>query len=180
MQLTIIQEADLLDRYTPMAKRLIADYCSACELDIASIGDDLLQEAYIEMLIHIRAVEREEEIPLVKLKIVGAIYTALRRMYVVYIPKHAYKKQRNMFRREPYEELILGVAPNMEDDLLFAMTFSTFLDDLNPQERFVIEKKMERCPHRDLVSFFGIQNEMAVSRILHRLRGELRVMLTDE
>lgn len=175
MQLTVREEGDLLLRYAPMAKKLIRDYCAACGMDVRTLGDDLLQEAYIVLLLQIRKVDCEKDIPFAKLNMLGAIYAALRRMETVRLPKHACKKIRNAYRYDPYEELC-DTELVAEDDMLLTVAFSAFVAGLTEQERFVLSKKLEGCTNRELVRF-GFPNEMAVSRILGRLKGELRALL---
>lgn len=178
MRLTSFEEAALLERYTPMAKHMIREYCEACSLDVLNFGDDLLQEAYVALLIHIRRIESEDEIPLAKLSMKGAICASVRRMADVYYPKHAAKKQRNLFRFVSYEDSDLLAGGISEDEQLFDISFRAFLDGLDVRDRFVLEKKLEGCSHRELVSQFEINNEMMVSRILGKLREGLRDILT--
>ena len=126
MKLSTEEENALLVRYNALLRREVRLFQKNHP---SADTEDLLQEARLAFLRHIRRIDSEKDIFLCKRQIFHALYTHARIMALVYIPHHAFKSEVGSFKRGYVD--FDNLPDHSGDDMLLAIAFEEYLDSLS-------------------------------------------------
>lgn len=104
-------EAEYMEKYEPYIIRTVKSYSHCNGWD--SSFDDMLQEARLAFLLHLRKVPDEAYIFPCRLNLFDALYNHTANAYGVSIPKHKFKQQRGNFSFASMDD---GTVPEIGDN----------------------------------------------------------------
>ena len=132
--------------------------------------EDLLQEARLEFLLHLRKIPDESTIMLCKLKIRGALWSYWRSMAQVYIPKYCYKQEINKLECISTDDLDVSLPIMPQDEALDEMEVAEFITSLSPKERTTVYMKLNGATNREIIPVIEMKGEPQMSRFMKQLR----------
>ena len=115
--------------------------------------DDLMQEARLAFLIHLRKIESIDEILWCGKDILAAIWGYWRSMAVVHT----------------YPEHCISDA-----EVIFATEYRDFLSTLTPSEQIIVQMKLDGCTGREIMPVLHLSSESQMSRLLQGVRKKTR------
>ena len=166
MQLTQAQEMMLLRKYKPYLVSLARDYCNHVSLPFSDCLDDLIQEARIAFLRHIRRIESEDDIYLCKIHVLSAMSKYKESMHVVRIAHNAYAEHKDKSTRVSVDERDRAVT---SEETEVRLHFEEFLGTLNQEERDLLTLKEQGYRNREICAQVKM-SDSKVSRLLKALR----------
>lgn len=134
--------------------------------------EDLLQEARLEFLLHLRKIPDESTIMLCKLKIRGALWTYWRSMAQVYIPKYCYKQEISKLECIPTDELDVALQFLPQEAVLDEIEVEEFIASLTPREQTAIDMKLRGATNREILPVIAIKSEPQMSRFMKQIRDK--------
>lgn len=127
MKLTTEQEAALLMKYEGFIRNVVGDICSRSARSNQNEFEDLMQEARLAFLLHLRKIDNNAEAHNCGKDILSALWSYWRRMAVVHIPKNAYKSEIANVHRISWEESFDEVMCTSDTDTEFPALLHDFL-----------------------------------------------------
>lgn len=172
MHQTKAQETDLLNRYEPYLRRLVLEFHHMGGSQGVDNTEDLLQEARIAFVQHLRRISNESEIPVCRIRILNALHGYCRAMAPVKIPRYCFSKElRKIGRAEPDEiDSTCFVEPEC---VTFPAELSDFADTLTEDERVTLLMKMDGHTSREIIPFVRAKGEPQMSRLLSSVRKKV-------
>jgi len=136
--------------------------------------EDLMQEARLAFLIHIRKMESFDDVCRCGRDILAALWDYWHSMAVVHIPRNCYKAViagvcRIEIDQDGGQEHFVS-----EKDAFFPCEYHDFLSSLTPQEQRFVEMKLNGCTGREIMPVLKLTNESQASRMLKSVRQKAR------
>lgn len=175
MKLTREQEEALLIKYDPMLRRLVRDFNRKSGSQGIDHTDDLLQEARLAFLKHIRRIDDLSQLLLCQYRIWGAMYDYCRAIAPVKIPKYCFSTE---IRKIHCVDGDIGdmermLPPVTDEHILFEAEKSAFLDSLSEAERTAFHMKENGCTNRDIIPAIQARGEPQMTRFMQRIRKKV-------
>lgn len=163
----------MLLQYEPYLRKIVYELRSRGGLPGVDDLEDLMQEARVEFLVHLRKIPDQTDILKCRYNIIGALCTYWRSMAQIRIPKNVYHKvirevQCVSLDGECRENLEGGENPSEEAEVL------DFLSSLTPEERVIIRMKLAGYKSREIMPVLHVSREPQMSRMLGRVRNKAR------
>ena len=136
--------------------------------------DDLMQEARLAFLIHLREIESLDEILWCGRDILAAIWGYWRSMAIVYAPKNRYKAVISGVYRISIEQEGISEPCASDTETSFAAEYHDFLSTLTPSEQIVVQMKLDGCTGREIMPVLHLSSESQMSRPLQGVRKKAR------
>ena len=136
--------------------------------------DDLMQEARLAFLIHLRKIESAGDIRRCGKDILAAIWGYWRSMAIVYAPKNRYKAVISGVYRISIEQEGIPEPCASGTDASFAAEYHDFLSTLTPSEQIVVQMKLDGWIGREIIPVLNLANESQMSRLLQAVRRKAR------
>lgn len=175
MKLTNGQEAALLRQYDPLLQSFVNEFHYKGGSRGVDNTEDLIQEARLEFLRHLRRISDPSEIVLCRFHILGALCAYCRTMALVKIPKYCFSQTLRGVQREDGDVAsIIEQQETTDDDILFNIELDEFLNSLPPEERIVVRMKLDGYTSREIIPVVEAKGEPQMSRILSRIRKKAR------
>lgn len=165
-----MQEAEYLIRFEPFIQRQVRDYQSRHAQQNCIDLDDLLQEARIVFLNHIRKIPDESTIMNCKYAIHGALCELSRSMSLVRIPKYCYGDEIRKIQQVDYEDAVLESDERYAYGAESELILREFENTLTEKERIVCRMKQHGYSSREIIPFVGVAGEPQMSRLLKSVR----------
>lgn len=172
MKLTPAEEGDLIKQYEPFLSRMVSIYMTQAKLPTSGQRADLMQEARLALLTHIRRIESVDQIFMCHIHVISAMCRHKEQMGLLHIPHGKYEKERQKYERVGVE--LLNDLPADGEDVLFRVVVDAFLDTLNPSERRAFEMILEGYTNREIMREIGLKSDSQVFRYLRRLIGQYK------
>lgn len=137
--------------------------------------DDLLQEARLVFLQHLRKIKDETDIMLCKYDILGALSELCRRMALIKIPKYCYGDVIRNIQRVSYDDAIREYEERFAQEVDLPLDIKAFEETLTEQERIACRMKQHGYSSREIIPFVGVKGDTQMSRIMKELRGKALV-----
>lgn len=132
--------------------------------------DDLLQEARLVFLKHIRKIPNESTIMHCKFAIHGALCELCRSMSLVKIPKYCYGDEIRKIQRIDYEEAVLDSDERFSCEAENTLAIQEFETTLTRKELIACRMKLHGYTSREIIPFVGVAGEPQMSRLLKGVR----------
>ncbi len=136
--------------------------------------EDLLQEARLAFLHHIRRIPDESAIPLCQFDIFGVLCAYCRAMALVRIPKYCFKEEIRKVRRADYTDALLEPDRTSSVGMELSVEIRDFENTLSETERRVFRMKREGYSNREIIPRAGVAGEPQMSRLLKSVRSKAR------
>ena len=139
--------------------------------------DDLMQEARLAFLIHLRKIESLDEILWCGKEILAAIWEYWRSMAIVYTSKNRFKGViSSVYRIDTVKEYTEDAPEQCASDgeVIFAAEYHDFLSTLTPREQIVVQMKLAGCTGREIIPVLHLSSEAQMSRLLQGVRKKTR------
>lgn len=172
LNLTLAEEADLVKRYEPYLSKMVGIYLSKAKFPTSGQRADLMQEARLALLLHIRRIDSEDQIFLCHIHVISAMCRHKERMGLLRIPHKKYEAERQKYTRIGVE--LLNDIPTEEDDELFVIMLDAFLDTLTASDRVAFTMKLEGYSNREIMRAIGLRVDSQASRLLKALADKYR------
>lgn len=140
----------------------------------AECMDDLMQEARLAFLIHLRKIESAGDIRRCGKDILSALWGYWRSMAIVYAPKNCYKAVISEVYRISIEQEGIPEPCASETETSFAAEYHDFLSTLTPSEQIVVQMKLDGCTGREIMPVLHLSSESQMSRLLQGVRKKTR------
>lgn len=172
MKLTREQEEALLMKYDPMLRHLAREFNRKSGSRGIDHADDLLQEARLAFLIHIRRIDDLSELLPCHYRIWGAMYDYCRVIAPIKIPKYCFSTEILKFHRVGGDigDMERILPPVTDEHILFEAEKSAFLDSLSEEERTAFQMKEHGCTNREIIPAIRAKGEPQMSRFMERIR----------
>ena len=181
MKLTTAQEATLLRQYDPLLWSFVNEFHHKGGSRGVDNTEDLIQEARLEFLRHLRRISDPSEIVLCRFHILGALCAYCRTMALVKIPKYCFsQKLRELECEEGDPTNIIEEQEAMDDDTLFNVVLHDFLGSLPAEEQLVVQMKLAGYTSREIIPVVKAKGEPQMSRLLSRVRKKARAFFMHE
>lgn len=181
MKLTNGQEATLLRQYDPLLRSFVYDFHFKGGSRGVDNTEDLIQEARLEFIRHLRRISDPSEIALCRFQVLGALCDYCRAMALVKIPKYCFSQTlRELQREEGDATSIMEERETTDDDALFNLELDDFLKSLPPEERIVVRMKLDGYTSREIIPVVKAKGEPQMSRLLSRIRKKARAYFKHE
>lgn len=135
--------------------------------------DDLMQEARLAFLIHLRKIASIDEILWCGKDILAAIWGYWRSMAVVHTSKNRFRTVISKLYRVDgsweYPEHCISDA-----EVIFATEYRDFLSTLTPSEQIIVQMKLDGCTGREIMPVLHLSSESQMSRLLQGVRKKTR------
>lgn len=136
----------------------------------AECMDDLMQEARLAFLIHLRKIESVGDIRRCGKDILSALWGYWRSMAIVYAPKNCYKAVISEVYQINIEQKDVPEPCTPETETSFSVEYQDFLATLTPRERAVVQMKLDGWIGREIIPVLNLANESQMSRLLQAVR----------
>ena len=136
--------------------------------------EDLMQEARLAFLIHLRKMESLEDVCRCGRDILAAVWSYWHSMAVVYIPRNDYKAVIAGVCRIQLDQDCCQEHCVSEKDAFFPCEYHDFLSSLTPQEQRFVQMKLNGCTGREIMPALKLTSESQASRMLKRVRQKAR------
>ena len=173
MNLTPIQEAQLLVQYTPKLLRMVSNFCAAADFRQRH-RDDLTQEAKIAFLLHLRSMNDMNEIHLCRKPVLRAMYNFMEAVAPVHIPH-------NVFYKEIADVAVVPVNTDHETEAFMPSTpaneinaiceANDFIHLLDPKEQQLLSLRDQGYSNREIVGILQFNNEWQVGRRIKSIQN---------
>ena len=161
-------EEQIIQQYEPMLQRIVKNFRRRCSHPTTSEAD-LLQEARIAFLEHIRTHE-EQDYSRCYRTIIHALFETVRRDYPVYVPYGAFRKHDyNKITLIDCDAVEVPSASNELEKIEVTSMFLGFIDELTQEERQLIKLKMNGMTSREAGRRIGM-SDVQVHRLLTQIR----------
>lgn len=177
MRLTSEEESALLARYEHWLRKMVNRLSNNMQ---ASACEDLMQEARIAFLLHIREITSEKDIFMCNRNVQNAIFEHARRMSPIHISKKDFANQRERFEQVPESELMEHTIHFDEDTILHNIIWHNFLSRIKPDERMVLFLKAQGYGLVEIQKAVKINSMSKVVRILMKQRQRIAVIFDYE
>lgn len=127
--------------------------------------DDLLQEARIVFLNHLRQIPDESTIMYCRFAIHGALCELCRRMSLIKIPKYCYQEEIDKIHSVDIDDVVWGADECCVMDVDTMIEVRKFMDTLTERERTVCKMKQKGYTNREIIPFVGVAGEPQMSRL---------------
>ena len=174
MNLTPIQEAQLLMQYTPKLLRMVSNFCAAADFRLRH-RDDLTQEAKIAFLLHLRSMNDMNEIHLCRKPVLRAMYNFMEAIAPVHIPH-------NTFYKEIADISVVPVNNERDTEALMPSTpaneicaiceANDFIHLLDPREQQLLNLRDQGYSNREIVDILHFNNEWQVGRRIKSIQRQ--------
>lgn len=135
--------------------------------------EDLMQEARLEFILHLRRIADAEDIKKCRCNIIGALCAYWRLMAQLRIPKNRYHEEIRKVQCISKDDAAFDDSDAVDDDLFSAVEIRDFIDSLTPEEQVVVIMKLEGFKGREIIPVLQLGGEPQMSRMLKRVRGKL-------
>lgn len=177
MQFTLQEESALVDRYAGLLRKVVRRFYSAHEsLDF----EDLMQEATIAFIEHLRAVESADNVGACKETLFRALYDHARQMHLVKIPHYAFHAHQKGYRRAPTGALDVMPDQGTEDEWICDMALRDLLAGASPKERLAIVLKLHGYSPATIRAAMGFTNRTQTFHLMRHLRARLAMLIEEE
>ena len=162
------QETALLRQYSPMIRSLVNSFCRNIEVRMRH-RDDLLQEANIAFLEHLRRMNNMGELQLCRSAIRRAMYNYMESVSPVHIPHNRFYQELPNISVVPMnfsseQELFMSATQPCETEAHCVV--SDFLHLLEPKEQQLLNLRACGYTNREIVRMLGYSSEWQVGRKL--------------
>lgn len=175
MRLTTNEEALLLERYEMFLQKRVRQYCKNVTLPMSGTWEDLMQEARIVFLEHIRSMKDMSEVMNCWHDMTHALCLYKEAQFVVKLPHHAYKERHKQYTSIPLDDIDKDYSsPFSTDDILSKVELDRFLDTLGCDERMIVERRLDGFNNREILPFTSIRSEPQFSRRLGGIKKKVK------
>ena len=164
-----MQESEFLFQYEPFIQRQVRDFASHHAHDCLDL-DDLLQEARLVFLNHLRKIPDESTVTHCRFAIHGALCDLCRSMSLVKIPKYCYGNEIKKIQRVDYEDAAIQSDDRLSCEADNELSLREFESTLNEKELIVCRMKQRGYSSREIIPFVGVAGEAQMSRLLKSVR----------
>lgn len=166
MRLSREQEVELLTKYRPYLARMVREYLSRVPLDAAVHYEDMMQEANLAFLLHIRKMREITDVYLCRLHVFAALRRYRESQFIVNIPHYRFSEYRNSFSAcalTPDRESE-ATSGEVADELLA----DEFLDTLSENEHAAVELRQDGYTNREIGRKIGLK-DWQITRLFQRI-----------
>ena len=166
------EEAELLQQYTPLLRKLVNHFCIRMDAR-DDIKEDLIQEASLAFITHIRRMDSLDQAGRCRTPVQRAMFNFLELMSPVHIPHYCYYTEcRNIsvvpIATDPGSLLVLAETADLEG----AVAMRDFVSRLAPQEQQMLALRADGYSNREIVRRLGYSSEWQVARRLKRIQRQ--------
>lgn len=128
--------------------------------------DDLMQEARLSFLEHIRRIDDKRQICACRSSIIHVLYDQCMLRAPVHIAEHRFKNEIKSVKTASFEEVDERecVVNDFEEDMDRKIMMECFLNSLSKSDRRILELKQSGFKGQEIARAMGYQSETYVSR----------------
>lgn len=178
MVLTPAEEEALLAKYERMLTKRVAEYCRHSSLPFSDYWNDLLQEARIAFLAHIRKIDDEKDLPKCGFDILHALCLARESMFVVHIPHGKFKSSSKNFLAIHTDDVRDQAHDHCTGGMLSGVMVEQFLGTLSADERTVVNMRLAGYHGREILPHTSFISDQQMSRCLNRIKEKVSQFFT--
>ena len=166
------EQAILLSHQAFLAKQVI-NYFTHCPRYMWQHWDDLMQEASLALLKHIKQIDSLSKATRCHFKIRRALREYVREMALVSIAYDQFSSNIGKFQRVDLDlaDVYEGVSP--EDDVLSKIAFAQWLSVLSDKQQSAVFLKLKGAKNKELITVLGMTYPMEVTRWMKMLRANM-------
>ena len=181
MKLTSEQESALLRQYDPLLHSFVHEFHRKGGSRGVDNTEDLIQEARLEFLRHLRRIPDPSQIARCRYHVLGALCTYCRTMAIVQIPKYCFHQTvREVVCVRDVEDTVPCQRTNAEDEALLNVELDRFLETLTPEEQTVVQMKLDGYTSREIIPVVKAKGEPQMSHLLSKIRKKARAFFKRE
>ena len=169
-------EQEIMNRFDPLLWKFVHSFINRCSKSTVP-AEDLIQEARLAFLHHIRT-RKPEEYHMCRLTILHALYDAVQRAFPVSMPRAVFidKQRRGTFLFHDFdekEERLIDTANDYES-IDLALRLMQEARKISPAAEELLRLKANVYSNREAAQMLG-KTDVQVSRMLKQLRNALKI-----
>lgn len=180
MEFTRAEEMELLAKYEPLLKYKVREYCARVTLPYPDFRQDLMQEARLAFLRHLRGMKDETQILRCHYDILHALFAARYATDIVHTPRSMQKQKGRRFRQVPLGALENILCESFEGEALSRLAVDSFIGGLSHDERTVVELKLDGYRYHEILPHTSFKSHTQLTRCVQGIKRKLHALAQGE